>query len=322
MPSERPKGQHFVHRAYLEGFQDSKLLGQGRRALWVYMHGKNPIPQAPERVAKRNYYYCFRKEEERQFLVEHTLQKLEDAALPILLRLRDEDFSLSQEDRLTFAGYVALTHTRVPTFENAVNKLTELMEARRVEFIANNRAALESVVARIGAETGEKLDVEEFHKKLTGGSVVVKQTDRGWSLKQMVTSMMSLQKLIFVMHWCFMRAPVDDDGFLTSDNPVSLFDPVGNPLGGIGFASSPAAHFLFPISKQICLLAEHSPNPPSVGVNASRVRRLNKGTITRADRQVYAPFNSAAVRKLFDFVYQQKNPPRRILFKHGRVVEE
>src|ERR1700737_5499936 len=137
MPGEKPKSQHFVHRAYLEAFQDPLLLRQGKRALWVYMPGKRPIPQAPERVAKRTYYYCHRQENERQFQAEQVLQKLEDLALPILIRLRSRDFNFNPEDRLTFAGYVALSHTRVPTFERVINKLAALWTARKLEFVAN-----------------------------------------------------------------------------------------------------------------------------------------------------------------------------------------
>jgi hypothetical protein len=142
MPAEEPKSQHFIHRAYLEGFQDPALLREGRRALWLYMVGKNPVPQAPERVAKRNYYYCYREKDERQFLVEHTLQKLEDSSLPILIKLKNVDLALSPEERVNFAGYIALSYTRVPAFERAVNKITELNEARRLEYFATNRSAL------------------------------------------------------------------------------------------------------------------------------------------------------------------------------------
>jgi hypothetical protein len=322
MPGEKPKGQHFVHRAYLEGFQDPVLLRAGRRALWVYMPGKEPISQVPDRVAKRNYYYCYRQENERKFHVEHGLQKLEDAALPILLRLREGDFKLSPEDRLTFAGYAALSYTRVPSFERVVNRIAAFVEAKRVEFIANDRRTLKTIVAKIEAKTGEKTDVDDFYKKLTGGSAYVTQTDRGWSIKQMLETMMSLQKLIFQMRWCFLKAPSDSDGFLTSDNPVSLFDPVGGPGGSVGFASSPAAHFTFPISKEICLLAQHHPNPPSLQLTPAGVRQTNTGTITRADRQLYAPFSRRAVSQLFERVAEQKKSPSRVLFRQGRVVEE
>lgn len=64
---------------------------------------------------------------------------------------------------------------RVPTFERVTNKLAELQSALRLEFAANNRSALETVVAKIQAKTGEGLDVEEYRKKLTGGSAYVKQ---------------------------------------------------------------------------------------------------------------------------------------------------
>lgn len=321
MPGEQPKGQHYVHRAYLEGFQDPALRErEGRRALWVYMPGKQPISQAPERVAKRNYYYCYRQENERKFHVEHNLQQLEDVTLPVLIRLRNGNIALNPEDRLLFAGYIALSYTRVPTFERAVNQMAALAEATKLEFIANHRPTLESIVAKLAAKTGERIDVDDFHRKLTGGSVYVEQGDRGWSIKQMAQTMMSLQKLIYVMDWCFLRAPKDTGGFLTTDNPVSLFDPLARI--GIGFASSPAAYFTFPISKDICLLAQHQRCPQSLELTPYEVRLRNKDSITRADKQVYAPFKSSAVQRLFDDVFRQKKEPRRVLLRQGRVVQE
>lgn len=56
MPAEEPKGHHFVHRAYLEGFVDSSI-----EKLWVCVANKRPFPQRPERVAKRNDYYCYER---------------------------------------------------------------------------------------------------------------------------------------------------------------------------------------------------------------------------------------------------------------------
>lgn len=320
MPGEEPKSQHFVHRAYLEGFQDPALERQGKRAIWVYMPGKEPIPQAPERVAKRNYYYCYHEENQRQFRAEHGLQELEDISLPILLRIRRADFSLNPEDRLTFAGYVALSYTRVPTFERVLNQIAALVEGKRLEFIAHHRPALESLVAKLDAKTGKKTDVDEFQAKLTGGSVYLSQKNRGWTVQQMFETMMTLQKVIYAMHWCFLRAPADTDGFLTSDNPVSLFDPIAR--FGIGFASSPAAYFTFPVSKDICLLAQHRPCQASQSLTAYEVRLRNRDSVTRADTQLYAPFKSTRVQKLFDCVAREKGKPRRILFQKGRVVQE
>jgi hypothetical protein len=288
----------------------------------VYIAGKKPFPQRPERVAKRNYYYCHQEEEKRQFAAEHGLQTLEDIALPILRRLAAREFRLNPDDRLTFAGYVATAHTRVPTFEKFLDHTATLLEAKRLELLAHNKQALESVVAKLGERTGEKIDVEDFREKLTGGSIVLQQVNRGWTVKQMFQNMLLLQEVIFSMRWTFLLAGPDDDGFLTSDNPVSLFDPVGNPFGGIGFKSSPAAHFTFPISRGVCLLAQHLLGPETRQLNASEVRMVNKGTITRADSQLYAPFSSLSVQGILNDVVKRKGGPRKVLFSKGRALVE
>ena len=170
--------------------------------------------------------------------------------------------------------------------------------------------------------TGENIDTEEFLRKLTGGTVEVTQASREWSLREMFEAMLFLQKVIFSMKWTFLLAPKDDAGFLTSDNPVSLFDPVGGPLGGIGFASSPGAHFAFPISRSVALLAQHQQGPEIAELNAFRVRRVNKGTITRVDSQVYAPFGSASIQRILDIVVSQKTRSGKVLFSKGRVIEK
>ena len=311
-----------MHRAYLEGFQDPGLEKKRKSFVWVYMPGKSPFCQRPERVAKRNYYYCYERKEQRQFQAEHGLQKLEDLALPVLRQLCERRFALNAEDRLTFAGYVALSHTRVPTFERSMDRLSSLVAAKQLELVANDKRALEWAVAEIRERTGEDIDPEQFRKNLTGGTVEVKQASREWSLRQTFEMMLFLQGVIFDMKWTFLLVPEDDAGFLTSDNPVSLFDPVGGPLGGIGVSSSPAAHFTFPISRGLCLLAQHQQGPETAELNGSKIRSVNKGTITRADSQLYAPFESASVQKILNWVVSRRTTSGKVLFNKGRVVEE
>jgi hypothetical protein len=317
---DEPKLQHFVHRAYLAGFQDRQFERRGEPALWVYLPEKKPFRQRPERVARRNYYYCFNQEEKRQFIAEHGLQKLEDLALPILRQLSDRKFSLNAEDRLTFAGYIAMAHTRVPTFERFLDFTAKLITAKKLELLAQHKRALESVVAEMSERTGEFIDPEDFRKKLTGGSVELHQTNRGWTVQEMFENLMMLQQVIFGMKWTLLLGTADDDGFLTSDNPVSLFDPLGSPIGGIGFMSSPAAHFTFPISRSVCLLAQHLRGPEASELNPSKIRSVNKGTITRVDSQLYAPFASSAVQQILDDVVKRKGGPRKVLFSKGRTV--
>src|SRR5262244_3696219 len=124
------------------------------------------------------------------------------------------------------------------------------------------------------------------------------------------------------MFWTFLIAPDGDDGFLTSDNPVAFFHAAEGMNGRIGSATLTAPHFTFPICKEICLLVQPFRNPSQIALNASNVRQVNRGTITRADSQLYAPFNSGAVQTLFDRINKQTKGPRRVLLRHGRVVVE
>jgi hypothetical protein len=322
MAGNEPKGQHYVHRAYLAGFQDPQFEMRGEPALWVYIPKKTPFRQRPDRVARRNYYYCFEQEEKRQFIAEHGLQKLEDLALPILRNLCNRKFSLNAEDRLTFAGYIALAHTRVPTFERFLDFTANLIYAKTMELLASDKRALESVVGEMSERTGESIDVEDFRKKLTGGSVELHQKNRGWTVQEMFKNLMMLQQVIFDMKWSFLLAAHDDDGFLTSDNPVSLFDPLASPLRGIGFRSSPASHFSFPLSRSVCLMAQHVPGSEARELNASQIRSVNRASITRADSQLYAPFVSSGVQKILNEVVRLKGGPKKVLFSKGRIVVE
>jgi Protein of unknown function (DUF4238) len=127
----------------------------------------------------------------------------------------------------------------VPTFQRATDKLACLVSAKQIEFVANDPRARSCAIAKIFEQTGERLDPDEFHKTLTAGSVEITQENRGWSMKKMFDTMLWLQEFIFEMGWTFLISPDGDPGFLTSDNPVSLFDPVGGLYGGGGIRQQP-----------------------------------------------------------------------------------
>ena len=322
MPAAEPKEQHTVHRAYLAGFLDPDTVKGDTGYLWVYMPGKSPFRQKPERVAKRNYYYCYERNEQRQFDVEHGLSKMEDAAVPILRRLKGLELTLSADERMTFAGYVALSHCRVPTAHRNFDRLRSLESAKQLEYLVNNPKELEYLLKRHEEDTGEVIDPEEMRKGLTAGNVVVTQEGRQWSLLMMFELLLPLQELIFRMHWSFVVIGPDDPGFVTSDNPVALFDPRASPIGGIGFASSRQAHFTFPISREICLIAGHEERPQRVSVSPYVTRQFNTAFITRADSQVYAPFREEKIQSLVDRLPKIKPRKGRVLLRKGTVVEE
>ena len=223
---------------------------------------------------------------------------------------------------MTLAGYVALSHVRVPTVHRTIDHITSLFHAEQMEAFANNDQAIRQFVEEHRRETGEDLDPLKFKEDLTGGSVVVAQKSKGWTLLQMFRMMETIHELIFRMHWTFMIASNEDGGFLTSDNPVSLYDPVGGPRGAIGFASTPAAYFMFPLSRKLCLVGRHWKGSEVIKLTPFEVRRINTGAIARSDQQVYAPFWSNKIQKIVDNAVSHKPAPRRVLIRKGHIVEE
>jgi Protein of unknown function (DUF4238) len=319
-----PKQHHYVQRAYLEGFADRDFESRGECCLWTYVPGKSPFRQKPERIAKRNYYYCFDRENRRQFIFEHTLQKLEDISLPVLRKLRDHNFDIDPEERLTLAGYVALSYTRVPRFEGVVNRLAMLDTAFKMQEFTSVPENVKLLAREETEKTGKEVTPEELLNTLNAGSVYLTQTNRGWSLEQMIRIMMLLQRVIFDMRWSFLIADEEGSGFLTSDNPVAVFDAPTVDVPGTGFLSSPDTYFTFPISREICLMARHPPGSAQrVGrISAFGIRQVNKGTISRADTQLYAPFRSRRVQELHDAAVMARGTPKRIMVKRGKIVEE
>jgi len=75
----------------------------------------------------------------------------------------------------------------------------------------------------------------------------------------MIQVMMLIQEIVCDMCWAFLLAPGGDPGFLTSDNPVALFDAPGLDVPGTGFLSSPDTYLTFPVCRNVCLRAKHRP---------------------------------------------------------------
>jgi len=90
---------------------------------------------------------------------------------------------------------------------------------------------------------------------------------------------------------------------------------------GIGFASSKEAHFTFPISRDVCLLAQHQRGPETVRLSSAEIRSVNSATIGQPDGQLYAPFRSFAVQGILDRLVSKRPKTKRVLIQKGRVVQ-
>lgn len=57
-------------------------------------------------------------------------------------------------------------------------------------------------------------------------------------------------------------------------------------------------------------------------MSPAKVRATNSMNLEQADRQVYAPFKSDGIQKLLNQRIENKPPHKKVIFRHGKVVEE
>src|SRR5450432_621316 len=108
----RPRQQHYVTRAYLEGFAPA-----GGTQLYVYSRGKmSPFRALPGNVAKiHNYYSSKRPDGTYDDRVEHMLQtNVEDPGLAVIRRLLSGHYNISRDARGRLAFLLAIQEYRVP----------------------------------------------------------------------------------------------------------------------------------------------------------------------------------------------------------------
>jgi len=300
-----PKANHYVPRFYLEGFVDPRLERKGQKMLWVYEADREPRTSLPKNAAFENYFYVCKQEGRKAFSIEESLAQIESFTAPVLQRLGSGDFTLSAQERGEFAGFLALMFTRVPFFHDATDRMAATLADWQMKVLASRPGALEQVLKGYEEKTGEKLkaDAGELREFLSRGEYTVEQKSRGYTIRTMFEMMGMLMPVIEDMKWTLLTS----DGaemFLTSDNPVALHDPAVRPPYGVGFASSRYAEFTFPINRHVCLLARWQGEEGRFGLSDAHVRTVNKRTIVRASRYVFAAEKSRAIKKLVDSIHE------------------
>jgi hypothetical protein len=284
--------------AYLNSFSDPQPQRRSAKPfLWVYSAKNEARYQTTKECATENYFYCFDKDGARSFEVEHAIADLENLSLPLLLRAQQGELPASVQDRLTFAGYVALAATRTPTAKSIFNQVAIDAQVNALREIANVPGKLEAILGEREMESGEKLDADEERRKLKAGKMRAVITERDWSLRCMFEETLRMQSRLVKMDWTLIRAK--GAFFLTSDFPVLLSNPLQSNHVHKGTGSSP--DFLFPISRHICLAGGTGFGREDLVVtDAAQVRKINLALIKRADRFVFSPFRAPYVQQKLD----------------------
>ena len=283
MPGNEPKAQHFVQRAYLEGFCDPVPSNGKTPLLWVHSAHRPVRRQVPKECAVENYFYCFEQDGERNFSAEAHLSSLENASRQVLDASGRGILPITLRDRFTLTGYVAMALVRTPQGKSYIDRAAVDHAAKTIRDLLADPVRHAKFCRELETETGQKCDPEEQKRILKSGQICGSQTNRAWSLQMMIEMLMYFQELFMGMYLALLHA--NDSFFLTCDCPVRVHEPT-SVLSG-----DHPVEMLFPLNREFCLVGSTVKGEERLELASPDVQVINASIIRQADRFVYAPFN-------------------------------
>ena len=259
-------GHHYVPQEYLSGFAAPEQAG----TIWMYDKQTDAFKRLPiKAVAQEADFYDQDTEAELN-------SAIEGPAHAVLSKVRGRK-SISQEERLRLAIYVAAMMMRVPVRRSRSMALlpgaldsTVSRVRTRVEQWSQEPEADQSLVARRRRE----IDDAEMKFSRTPPDEVLARVRSPWPSETMVA-------IINAMTWRI--ALSEEEHFLTSDNPAHFFGAFG--IGGR------ASEVTFPLSSKMGLFASWQGTRESLAVVRAPptfVRESNRRVASGAERFVLA----------------------------------
>lgn len=248
---KRTKRQHYVTRAYLEGF-----LNAGQRTLFVYGRNRDSwFPASPENIAFEGNYYSFKRpdgtwdDDLETFLANH----VEGPAMNLVRRLASGDVQLTWEEREQTALALAFQEFRVPymrqihdgIFREVLNRLQIDLEGSgteemRLRFVSQFQESVSETTV-----TSETIQ-EELRK--------IADDPTRFSRDSLQDSAFGFMRLYRYMRWEVHKASGSEQ-FVTSDCPVMrIFPPGGDSSTSL---MRPDVEIRFPLDKSAVLILTH-----------------------------------------------------------------
>ena len=306
----KKKRHHYVPRFYLNGFVDP----HNEPYIWVYEKGNPQIIKATAKnVAVQKDYYSFitPKGDRDSETFENILAGIEGRVSRIFRKIKNEE-NLNDQERRLFSVFLAFSMARVPNFrENIEEMLGESMKKMNM-ILASDPRSFEAMIEKFERDTGKKIGMsaEEFRKFMVEGRYDITATPQfGLGISALMAR--EFAPVFFKMKWAFWEA-TGDYKFVTSDNPLSYFDPTHDPKSffGVGLLNK-NVEVTFPISKDLMFLGMWKNFEGDKRLNNKSVKEMNRRTVISTLRFVFASQYSDELNKLVQ-KYRDSAPRTRV----------
>jgi len=291
MAKARPKQQHYVTKAYLDGF-----LAPGANQLVCYARNGKMFPRRTQDIAKERNFYAFENEkgewdDSLEKIIERTV---ESPGLPVLHKLAKGNTRLNWDERTALALLVAFQEVRTPASLQRTIDYTKAMTERLLRDVraANPTQETIDLVGKDGKKNSVTLaEIEESQADLEKKNSFEK-------LRLAMGPAMELyqyyRQMKFTVHY-----PLGAQRFITSDTPViRVYSHTGYGTG----LNRNDVELRFPVSNSAFLTITHDLKFAEELIRATEAKRaklLNRLPEVQiryiSDAQVVA-FNKGHVR--------------------------
>jgi hypothetical protein len=268
--------------------------------VWVYQKSKKPQERGTTVQGFENGYFAFiRPDGKADESLEPRLAELEARCGDTLVLAKSILFDLaSLSRRNTLALYVSMLFCRATQRRKYSAKIWMGIQKQFVDLIDDD-AYIASVCRHYGKKLKTKVSPKRIRERLRRLSVVMQSPlgIRNKFVTDLITSAEIIKTKLLQKPWQIWRAPEGVE-FVTSDNPLVTFIPLGNgelnPGHGLNKKDVIVA---FPLAPCACL-AMGAIGPESITLTEDRVGKINEAVIRLCDRYVYSKTFSEEIEDL------------------------
>lgn len=306
----KKKRHHYIPRFYLDGFVDP----HNKPYIWVYEKGNPKIVKAiAKNIAVQKDYYSFTTPEggRDSETFENILAGIEGRVSPIFRKIKNQE-NLNDQERRLFSIFLAFNMTRVPNFRENIEEMLGGTMKKMNMILASDPRSFEAMIEKFERDTGKKIgmSVEEFRKFIVEGQYDIRATPQ-FSLGMVALMARGFAPIFSKIKWAFLEA-TGDYKFLTSDNPLSYFDPTHDPKSffGVGLLNK-NVEVTFPISKDLMFLGMWKNFEGDKRLSNESVKKMNRRTVISTLRFVFASQYSDELNRLVQ-KYRDSAPRTRV----------
>jgi hypothetical protein len=293
--------QHYVQRAYLEGFIDPASVKKGRDSyLWVVdLKEKTVKPRAPKNIAAHSGYYDIRDGRYEGPSLEQFYAKIESRTIPVIKKLRAEKLEITINERHDLATYIGLQFSRVPRFREAAWNATQKRFDTTLRQLASDQRKLRQSLKRYFALnpkaaatfTPESVKTAILEKRI---KIAPSRNSQDHFAALGLWAGFEVAPLVFSMKWTLVHNETATK-FFTSDNPVALLTPDAKPPSTrrewnatveIAFPLSPSR--LLSIHSRLKSLSDVTLTDPGI------IEYINRCLLPTPDRYVFCSSSEQA----------------------------